>query len=494
MMEISLNMYHAVALGAVLFWIGGVITDKVSVLNRYCIPAPLVGGLLFSIINLQTVFQNLFFTTVGFTVSIPALLRGGKSVVLVLILSIIMIPIQNALGGGIMLAFGQDPLIGIGIGSTALIGGPATAAAYGPELVKAGAPAGADVAALAAATFGLVSGSLMGGPVARSLIVKHNLRSTEGHAAAAKSAETLAADVAGEDESFTSASPRFVKGFMLLLAALGIGAQISVWLTDLTGLTFPSYIGAMLTAVVIRNVMIAVKVEYPDQEIDTMGTMFLSIFLALALSSLKLWELVDLALPMIICLLLQCVVSVQRHGPRLRGRRHVRRLHRLRHGRDFQRHGQHAGGHQEVWPRSGRLLRHPHGWRYVHRLLQCGAHHLQHQSVCGYVPLIQIPCLQNPVPRKRGGIFLCRKLWPAWRAAHDGARTSPLEERRGQAANVRQRRPKGAGKCGPLRKGAGARNGLWNRRFQRPFHICGRRFPPGTRGDGRIRTGWPRPL
>ena len=116
--------------------------------------------------------------------------------------------------------------------------------------------------------------------------------------------------MAGEDESFTSASPRFVKGFMLLLAALGIGAQISVWLTALTGLTFPSYIGAMLTAVVIRNVMIAVNVEYPDQEIDTMGTMFLSIFLALALSSLKLWELVDLALPMIICLLLQCVVMV----------------------------------------------------------------------------------------------------------------------------------------------------------------------------------------
>ena len=309
MMEISLNMYHAVALGAVLFWIGGVITDKVSVLNRYCIPAPLVGGLLFSIINciltvsgvasitfdgtLQTVFQNLFFTTVAFTVSIPALLRGGKSVVLVLILSIIMIPIQNALGGGIMLAFNQDPLIGIGIGSTALIGGPATAAAYGPELVKAGAPAGADVAALAAATFGLVSGSLMGGPVARSLIVKHNLHSTEGHV-------SESGEVAGEDESFTSASPRFVKGFMLLLAALGIGAQISVWLTDLTGLTFPSYIGAMLTAVVIRNVMIAVKVEYPDQEIDTMGNMFLSIFLALALSSLNLWELVDLALPMII--------------------------------------------------------------------------------------------------------------------------------------------------------------------------------------------------
>lgn len=311
-------MYHAVALGAVLFWIGGVITQKVSVLNRYCIPAPLVGGLLFSILNciltvsgvasitfdgtLQTVFQNLFFTTVGFTVSIPALLRGGKSVVLVLVLSIIMIPIQNGLGGGVMLAFGQDPLVGIGIGSTALIGGPATAAAFGPDLVEAGA-VGADVAALAAATFGLVSGSLMGGPVARSLIVKHNLHSTEGRL-------NESGEAATEEETFTSASPRFVKGFMLLLAALGIGAQVSVWLTELTTLTFPSYIGAMLTAVVIRNVMIAAKIEYPDQEIDTMGNMFLSIFLALALSSLKLWELVDLALPMIITLVLQCIVMV----------------------------------------------------------------------------------------------------------------------------------------------------------------------------------------
>lgn len=317
MLEISLNMYHAVALGAVLFWIGGFITDKVSILNRYCIPAPLVGGLLFSIINciltvsgvasitfdgtLQTVFQNLFFTTVGFTVSIPALLRGGKSVILVLILSIIMIPIQNGLGGAIMLAFNQDPLVGIGIGSTALIGGPATAAAYGPVLVENGA-VGADVAALAAATFGLVAGSLMGGPVARSLIVKHNLKST------AVSNGDVAAE--SEDGVFTAKTNNFVKGFMLLLAALGIGAQASVWLTDLTGLTFPSYIGAMLVAVVIRNVMIAVKVEYPDQEIDTMGTMFLSIFLALALSSLKLWELVDLALPMIITLVLQCIVMV----------------------------------------------------------------------------------------------------------------------------------------------------------------------------------------
>lgn len=115
MLEISLNMYHAVALGAFLFWLGGVITSKISLLNRYCIPAPLVGGLCFSIVNcilystgaasitfddtLQSVFMIMFFTTVGFTVSIPALLKGGKAVLLCLLVAVVMIPVQNFLGG-----------------------------------------------------------------------------------------------------------------------------------------------------------------------------------------------------------------------------------------------------------------------------------------------------------------------------------------------------------------------------------------------------------
>lgn len=234
MLEISLNMYHAVALGAFLFWLGGVITSKISLLNRYCIPAPLVGGLCFSIVNcilystgaasitfddtLQSVFMIMFFTTVGFTVSIPALLKGGKAVLLCLLVAVVMIPVQNFLGGGVMALFGKDPLLGIGCGSIALVGGPGTAAAYGPELEAAGA-VGGSVVSIAAATFGLV-------------------------------------------------------------------------------------------AVVVRNVMDGMKVEYPAEEIDTMGNMFLSIFLAMALAGLKLWELVDLALPMLLCLVAQCVVMV----------------------------------------------------------------------------------------------------------------------------------------------------------------------------------------
>ena len=318
MMEISLNMYHAVALGAVLFWIGGVITDKVSVLNRYCIPAPLVGGLLFSIINciltvsgvasitfdgtLQTVFQNLFFTTVGFTVSIPALLRGGKSVVLVLILSIIMIPIQNALGGGIMLAFGQDPLIGIGIGSTALIGGPATAAAFGPDLVEAGA-VGADVAALAAATFGLVSGSLMGGPLGRWKIKKYNLKPLVTE----ESADLGEPETVYQTKSEMLSSDTFLSAFVLIIIATGLGTYVTNAFAAIN-ITLPVYIGGMLVALVIRNIADLMGKELPLKAIDVAGNTSLNVFLGIALMTLMLWQLAALAVPIVVILAVQTVV------------------------------------------------------------------------------------------------------------------------------------------------------------------------------------------
>ena len=316
MLEIHLNLYHAVALGAAMFWLGGLLTDRIALFNRFCIPAPLVGGLSFALVNtllyasgtavitfdntLETVFMVMFFTTVGFTVSIPALLKGGRSVLLLLTLGIVMILLQNGLGGGVMAAMGKSPLYGIGCGSVALIGGPGTAAAIGPDLEAAGA-AGARAASIAAATFGLVAGSLMGGPIARRLIRVHNLRSASDDAAADSTPE-------GETETFSSSPSRFVRGFMLLLLAVGVGSQVSAWLTALFGFSFPAYIGAMLVAVVVRNGVDFAHMSFPDREIDTLGNMFLSIFLAMALSGLKLWQLVDLALPMLACLALQVVL------------------------------------------------------------------------------------------------------------------------------------------------------------------------------------------
>jgi ESS family glutamate:Na+ symporter len=309
---IELNMYRAVALAAFLYWLGTLIVSKVSFFSRYCIPSPLVGGLCFAILNtilysaglpyitfdstFQTLFMNMFFTTVGFTVSIPLLLRGGKAVLIVLILASILILLQNGLGAVIMKAFGQDPRLGLAVGSISMVGGPGTAAAFGPVLEEAGAEGG-SVVGLAAATFGLIMGSLMGGPVAKMLITKHNLTSSGGDEA-----------MESDDSTFTTHSGNIVKGFMLVMLCVGIGNWVSVVLTSVTGLTFPSYIGAMLVAVVVRNVMLYGKMDFPGNEIDSMGNMCLCLFLAMALMSLKLWQLVGLALPMIIALAAQIVL------------------------------------------------------------------------------------------------------------------------------------------------------------------------------------------
>ena len=318
MLMIELNMYHAVALGAFLFWLGGVITERVTFLSRYCIPAPLVGGLCFSILNcilysagiasitfdgtLQTVFMILFFTTVGFTVSIPALLKGGKAVMLCLIVSIVMIPLQNFLGGGVMEVFGCDPLLGIGCGSIALIGGPGTAAAFGPDLEAAGAVGGTTVA-VAAATFGLIFGSVLGGPIARHLIVKNHLRE--------ELPEGREHEEDADDAHFTTHSNRFVLGFLMLAFCVGLGSYVTTGLTKLCGFNFPAYIGPMLVAVAVRNLIDHTgRIEFPAAEISTMGNMFLAIFLSMALSGLKLWQLVDLALPMLVCLAAEVLLMV----------------------------------------------------------------------------------------------------------------------------------------------------------------------------------------
>ena len=306
MTEIQLNMYHALALGAAMYALGLVLMKKIPVLSRFCIPAPLVGGLCFAIFNtilyatgtavitfddtLQTVFMIFFFTTVGFTVSIPMLLKSGKSVIMLLILSVVMIILQNVVGSGVMALMGKDPLYGLACGSIAMIGGPGTAAGIGPDLDAAGALGGATVA-VAAATFGLIFGSLLGGPIARKLIVKNHLRDELAE-------QTVEEDV--DDTHYNTHANNFVYGFLLLMFCAGVGNAVSVLLTNLCGFSFPIYIGSMLVAVVVRNVIDHFKImEFPAAEISTMGNMFLAIFLSMALSGLKLWQLVDLALPML---------------------------------------------------------------------------------------------------------------------------------------------------------------------------------------------------
>ena len=317
MTEIQLNMYHALALGAAMYALGLVLTKKIPVLSRFCIPAPLVGGLCFAVFNtilyatgtavitfddtLQTVFMIMFFTTVGFTVSIPLLFKSGKAVIMLLILSIVMIILQNAVGSGVMALMGKNPLFGLACGSISMIGGPGTAAGIGPDLDAAGAIGGTTVA-VAAATFGLIFGSLLGGPIARKLIVKNHLRNEVVEQVTEEDAD---------DAHFTTHSNNFVYGFLLMLFCVGVGSIVTAGLTKLFGFNFPIYIGSMLVAVAVRNVIDHFKImEFPTAEISTMGNMFLAIFLSMALSGLKLWQLVDLALPMIVALAAEVLLMV----------------------------------------------------------------------------------------------------------------------------------------------------------------------------------------
>lgn len=315
MTEISLNMYHAVALAAALFWLGNQLCRRIPVFNKYCIPAPLVGGVCFSLVNtllyatdiayisfdstLQTVFMNIFFTTVGFSVSLPLLKKGGKAVLLMLILGTVMTVIQNVVGTGLVGALGADPRLGLCVGSIAMIGGPGTAASYG-ELMDGMGITGASVAGLAAATFGLVAGSIMGGPTARKCIEKYRLECP---------ASNISSEVTEtEDDSLRSDSGSFVRAFMLLMFALGIGNFVGAQLTEITGLTFPGYIGAMIVAAILRNIVDAIYHEFPMDEVDVIGNMSLNLFLAMALAGLQLWLLIDLALPMIVTLAVQVVI------------------------------------------------------------------------------------------------------------------------------------------------------------------------------------------
>ena len=150
MFELQLDMYQTVGLAAIVFWLGNFLIKKSSFLSKYYIPAPLVGGLIFALLNtiltasgtmtisldttLQSILMTVFFTTVGFSASIPLIRRGGKLIALILFVSVVVLTIQNVIGSGIASVFGIDPRLGIGVGSIALMGGPGTAAAFGATM------------------------------------------------------------------------------------------------------------------------------------------------------------------------------------------------------------------------------------------------------------------------------------------------------------------------------------------------------------------------
>lgn len=313
MQPIVLNMAQTLALAIVLLVVGRKIKDKVNFFQKYFIPAPVIGGVIFSILtliahNLQlfefkfdTSLKDLlmlaFFTTVGFSASLRTLRQGGLQVLTFLVAAVILVIIQNSVGVALAKLFGLNPLIGLAAGSIPLTGGHGTAGAFGPVLEAAGAT-GAFSVAIAAATFGLVAGCAIGGPVAKKLMAKYNLKCEVERT---ETGEILEGEVAQITEN------SMFEVIILVSISMGLGTLLGMALKG-TKVVLPVYIGAMLIAAIIRNILDFQKKEIPQAELSIVGNISLSIFLSMALMTLALWDLAALAGPLLIMLLVQTAV------------------------------------------------------------------------------------------------------------------------------------------------------------------------------------------
>jgi ESS family glutamate:Na+ symporter len=340
----TLDFTQTLAFAGLVLFAGYGLKRLVPPLTRYNLPAPVIGGLLVSgaitvmrtpewspitfDAALQTPLMIAFFTTVGFAASLSVLRVGGPQVLKFFLISSVIALVQNVVGAGVARALGQHPLMGVLAGSVTLTGGPATGLAFAPEFAAAGL-AGAATLAVAAAMVGIVAGGIMGGPIGTALVERRRLQTPGGgrggaapdpvaaHVVEAASAEPVPEAPAGEDVEAYG----LLKTLVVILFAMWIGGWVSTWIQThvrfpevvpgLGGrpLTLPAYIGAMLVAAVIRNLDDLTGLFGLSQRlIDDLGSVALSLFLALALMSLKLWELAGLALPLTVILIVQLVV------------------------------------------------------------------------------------------------------------------------------------------------------------------------------------------
>ena len=341
MTSIELDMVQTAGIGALALIVGMVLTRKVAFLQRFCIPSPVSGGIIFSLITLmlygwcdievsfdgtlKDIFMLAFFTSVGFQSDLKVLKQGGKLLIIMLSLLVVMIALQNLMPMGITRLMGVDPLVGMAAGSISMTGGHGTAGGFASVLEGMGLH-GAGTIGMAAATFGLVAGSMLGGPLAERIIRKkltHEQMQPQD-----EEIDPAMAGIESDEASPTGRTKRistneqefqqYAKASYCILLVMGGGTILS-WLLAKTGVTFPTYFGALILAAIVRNTIGFFK--YKDEgkwekaeklldmeRIISVGNICLSMFLGMAMISLKLWELQSLALPLIVILVSQVLL------------------------------------------------------------------------------------------------------------------------------------------------------------------------------------------
>ena len=341
MASIELDMIQTAGIGALALIVGMVLTRKVAFLQKFCVPSPVSGGIIFSLLTLalygwchievsfdgtlKDVFMLAFFTSVGFQSDLKVIKQGGKLLVIMLTLLVAIIALQNLMPMGITRLMGVDPLIGMASGSISMTGGHGTAGGFANVLEGMGL-SGAGTIGMAAATFGLIAGSMIDGPLAERII-----RAKLTHEQVQPQDEEIDPAMAGIESDEASPTGRakristnehefqqYAKASYCIILVMGGGTLLS-WLLAKTGVTFPTYFGALILAAIARNTF--GFVSYKDdgkwvkadklldmERIISVGNICLSLFLGMAMISLKLWELQSLALPLIIILVSQVLM------------------------------------------------------------------------------------------------------------------------------------------------------------------------------------------
>ncbi|GGZ87058.1 sodium/glutamate symporter [Ignatzschineria indica] len=323
---ISFDVYATIVIACLTLLLGRVVVAKIPLLDRFTIPSPVAGGLIiaFTILILKTVFDFeikfdtalqtplmlMFFATIGLNANFKSLLSGGVSLLIFLFVVIIFLLIQSGVGIGLAKALGIDPLMGLLAGSVTLAGGHGTGAAWGEVFSKDYGFTNATEIAMACATFGLVLGGLVGGPVARMLLRKRqmNLDTTIMGKDQDKEASD---DITAFEQPRASrriTSNALIETITMILISITLGTIISDALNG-TKFALPTFVCVLFVGVIINNILSLISDQIIfERSVSIVGNVSLSLFLAMALMSLKLWELKSLAIPMIIILAVQAII------------------------------------------------------------------------------------------------------------------------------------------------------------------------------------------
>lgn len=323
-MQITLNAYYTLILATLVLLLGRFLVKKIRFLAEFNIPEPVAGGLIAAVVvyafnaflglsfqfhdDLRVACMLIFFASIGLSADFSRLKAGGKPLAVFLLIVSVFIGLQNGVGVLLAKILGLQPLLGLVAGSIALTGGHGTAGAWGAEFEALGV-VGATTLGIACATYGLVAGGLIGGPVAKHLVKK--MGKTPLHAAQAITQQDADNDFLERGQSARLITATSMIETLALFAACLVFADLMTIFAKGKWFELPTFVWALAGGVVLRNVLTTFfNFDMFDRAIDVFGNAALSLFLAMALLSLKLWELTGLAVPILVILLAQTVVMV----------------------------------------------------------------------------------------------------------------------------------------------------------------------------------------